>query len=113
MRSFVTLSLTVIWLLGCGGPSQRTVNALKEQGNQIVAAIETHIEENGDRPSSLDDLELSAELLTTRYGPWVYREVVTDRVSGSTCYELSVGDYGRDGFTLSYTQGDTDWYFDQ
>ncbi|MBN1476482.1 hypothetical protein JXA47_07010 [Candidatus Sumerlaeota bacterium] len=113
MRTAIALSPVLIWLLGCGVPSQRAISALKEQGNLIVAAIEEHIMENGGRPSSLAELELGAESLTTRYGPWVYREVVTDRASGSTCYELSVGDYGRDGFILCYSQDRTEWVLDQ
>ena len=73
-------------------------------GQPIVDALVTYRAEHGRFPESLAPLNLPST--DTFYGPWDYR--VSD--DGISC-QLSVGDYGRYLFEVSWTNSNG-WYVD-
>jgi len=78
-------------------------SALKAQGEKLIAGVEQYRERHGEYPNSLADAEVAVP--THAYGPWRY-----ERTDGY--FWLSVGDYGRDGFVLSYDSSDREWHLD-
>jgi len=69
---------------------------LPEIGQPIVDALMSYRATHGRFPTSLAPIKLS--IVDTFYGPWEYH--ATD--DGSSC-QLSVGDYGKDLFTVSWS----------
>jgi type II secretory pathway pseudopilin PulG len=78
-------------------------SALKAQGNMLVQQIDAYRAAHGEYPRSLEDAHIENPL--TFFGYWHY-----ERTAGNSFW-LSVGDYGRDGFTLRYIP-DRGWNLD-
>lgn len=81
-------------------PSRAT---LKAQGESMIAAVEVYRQRHGEYPPSLADAGVAPPAVG--YGPWRYLRT-------GAYFSLAVGDYGRDGFVLSYVSGGRGWYLD-
>ena len=77
---------------------------LKAQGDTLVAAAERYRATHGRYPTSLEAAGVAAP--KTRFGPWRYTYHPSTDV-----FDLEIGDYGRDGFTLRRRSGEN-WYLD-
>jgi hypothetical protein len=78
--------------------------ALKAQGEQLIVAIERYRDRYGVYPQSLADGGITPPW--HGYGPWRYE-------SSGDYFSITVGDYGRDWFELSYVSGGRGWYLDE
>jgi len=112
-RGALIIGVCAIWGVGLLGlwqapttnPSLRAgdVPLLKTQGASIVKDIEAFKERHSRFPSSLAELPRPPD--STRYGPWQYS---VSKSGGS--FELSVGDYGRNGFVLYWRTKKREWF---
>ncbi len=78
---------------------------LKHEGNAILQRLEAFREAEGRYPADLH--EAGIDMSPTRYGPWRYHVGDNGR-----SFELSVGDYLDNGFTLFWQSGRGFWYLD-
>ena len=76
---------------------------LKDQGNALIEQIETFKVSAGKYPENIHDISMPAR--SRRFGEWFYRAT-------NNTYCIGIGDYSKNGFTLSYTP-DGGWYHDQ
>lgn len=80
-----------------------STDALKVQGDQMIALIERYRELHGEYPPSLVDAGITPPI--HGYEPWQYQR-------GGDYFILAVGDYARDDFVLYYISGKHGWYLD-
>ena len=76
---------------------------LKEHGKAIIDQIEDYKAKGGKYPESISDINMPAR--SFRFGEWFYQPT-------SNAYCLGIGDYSKNGFTLSYTP-DGGWHHNQ
>ena len=104
MRRYATLALACLICCGCWGPpSQTRLDALKAEGNEILAKLEAYKAEHGAYPKTLQEAGVTD--IRTKYGPWEYTR-------GSNGVRLSVGDYRKQLFTIWWQPDKGTWYTD-
>jgi hypothetical protein len=104
MKRFAVLALLCFVMGGCWGPpSQKRLDALIVEGNDIVAKLEAHKAKHGEYPRTLQ--EAGVAKVQTKYGPWEY----TPRDTG---FHLAVGDYSKHLFSISWQPDLGTWYTD-
>jgi hypothetical protein len=91
--------------------NDRTV--LQAQGDRLVEAIEGYRKAHGNYPTILADAGITPADTATTFGPWSYKHAEADPT-----FVLSVGDYGRNDFVLSWYPSDQwnrdpHWYWDE
>ncbi len=79
------------------------VEALRAEGDGIVASIQAHAEQHGRPPASLDELGDLPE----GWRDWSYT-----RHDPDGAYSLRIGHYPAHGFFLRYSSRRGDWYLD-
>jgi hypothetical protein len=101
----ITLGLAapVVVAVKLRGPYQSKKD-LRGEGDAIVSGLNEYKRQHGRYPASLDEAGLTPALTT--YGPWEYS------CNGFGGFTLSVGDYGKDGFCLFFTDRHG-WYLDE
>ena len=76
---------------------------LKDQGKALIEQIETYKVGVGKYPDNPHDINMPVRSL--RFGEWSYH-------STNNTYCIGIGDYSKNGFSLSYTP-EGGWYLDQ
>lgn len=95
----LALALAVgVWAWLLTAPDQET---LREQGQLLVDALEEVRAVDGVYPAALEQAGL--ELPASRFG-WTY-----EAAASPPRFELSVGEYRRDGFVLRYRSDRAQW----
>ena len=109
-RAIGAIALLLIVAIGLSAlmelytPFLRTdIPNLKEQGETIVEQIENFMVTGGKYPDSMSDINMPAR--SFRFGAWFYHPT-------NNTYRIGIGDYSKNGFTLSYTP-DGGWHLDQ
>ena len=87
-------------------PSDVVLSQLRSEGDKIVAQIESYKVKNGGYPDNLSDANIV--LPKALYGGWRYNILRNSGIS----FELQIGDYGKDAFTLFYESKDHTWHLD-
>jgi hypothetical protein len=77
---------------------------LCRDGDRMAAAVDRYRLANGCYPKSLEEVGVVAP--ECPYTPWRY-------VCYGRHYRLTVGDYDRDGFVLTYRSVSDEWYLDE
>ena len=104
MKRFAILALACLISGGCWGPpSQTHLDALKAEGNGILAKLEAYKAEHGAYPKTLQEADVTE--IRTKYGPWEY-------TPGTNGVHLSVGDYSKYLFTIWWQTDYGTWYTD-
>jgi hypothetical protein len=104
IKRFAIVALACLISGGCWGPpSQARLDALKAEGNGILAKLEAYKARHGAYPNTLQ--EAGVTNIRTKYGSWKY----TVRSNG---VHLSVGDYGKHLFTIWWQPDKGTWYTD-
>jgi hypothetical protein len=80
---------------------------LEAQGNELVSAIQAFHAKRGRYPASFEEAGIEDQDIATRFGPWAYRPE-----PDGAGFELTLGDYARDGWTLSWHTKYAQWYWD-
>jgi len=102
--TYAAALLAVIPLLYLG--TAPSYDDLLDEGGGMVAKLHEYKRKAGVYPDSLDDANLRASW--NRYGGWRY-----ETREGGGVFRLRVGEYGLDGFTISYASDrDSGWYID-
>jgi hypothetical protein len=96
--------------LACGGAHLGDGDAkrLETQGAGIRTSLEAYFAVHARYPATLREAGLDSAAVTTAFGPWQYR---TDSLGGR--YGLRVGDYGANGFVLTWDAEHQVWSWDQ
>ena len=84
------------------GPSP---NKVQQLGQPLVDAINDYHNQHGTFPKNLNDADI--DVIETVYGPFEYLQ----QESGQD-FQLTNGDYMRDGFVAVYDGGNQRWYVD-
>jgi hypothetical protein len=100
----VGLAALVVVAVKLRGPYQ-SKKELRAEGDAIVRGLKQYKTQHGHYPASLAEAGLTPAV--TAYGPWEY-----SRDDRDDSFSLSVGDYGRDGFCLSFEHRNG-WYLDE
>jgi hypothetical protein len=77
--------------------------SLRRDGDVMVADVEQYRQANGRYPETLAEAGVTPPW--SRFGPWRYE-------SDGASFRLAIGEYGRDGFVLSFISGGRGWYTD-
>lgn len=107
MKKLVNISIlaallgALLFLVVADRPSRDQIQSFQVQGDGIVAQIERHREASRQYPEPRE-----VQLPEAPFGGWVYEP------SADGSYRLWLGDYGDDGFTLSWNQEKGSWYID-
>ncbi|MCC6407045.1 MAG: hypothetical protein IT453_07760 [Planctomycetes bacterium] len=78
---------------------------MKADGDRIRALVESERARIGRVPATIDTRSDCPFII--RRGGWVYATI-----DGGTVYELSVGDYFRDGLVLYWQSDSPEWIVD-
>ena len=102
--TYAAVLLAAIPLLYLG--TAPSYDALLEEGRGVVAKLNEYKRREGVYPDSLDGANLLVPW--NRYGGWRY-----ETREGGGVFHLRVGEYGLDGFTISYSSDrESGWYID-
>ena len=105
LATLLFLASLVFYLSRVSGPTRGDLRRLRFQGDEIVGTIGAFQLTTGSYPTTLELLEIEKE--DERYGPWDYQP----HADGAG-FSLSIGDYGEDLFTLSWSSESGTWYED-
>jgi len=82
-------------------PSSDQIQSFQIQGDRTVAQIEHYKEASRKYPEPRE-----VQLPEAPFGGWVYKL----SIDGS--FSLQLGDYGKDGFAISWSKEQEAWYLD-